>query len=225
MRDFWKANKSGDPIGAGLFNKLGTAYDDVNRFAVGQGLHMVHTPSMWCVSGDPPFAACSVEVICQTPNPSGTGVLAGIWNVRYRYWDEESSAWATDEDSTYELDVNDSNTSVAVGDKLTVYWHQQRGMFVPAGPLTLRGGCLAEQHPGRGEPFTLYLGSWDASANGWTYDTTLTVWAIDWRYGVPYPDEGATGLFIPRSSDYYGIIWEVVSLDCSSPGPCGEEQA
>ena len=84
----------------------------------------------------------------------------------------------------------------------------------------LRGACLSENHPGRGTPFTITLGIWDSADNEWKY-TGSGAMAIDWRYGVPYPEAGATGLFMPQPSDDYGTIWEVVSLDCTSPGePC-----
>lgn len=86
---------------------------------------------------------------------------------------------------------------------------------------SLTGGCLAENHPGRGTAFSVYLGIWDPDYDAWSYDTAKeTVKAIDWRYGVPYPDAGATGLFEPRGSTYYGTIWECVALDCESPGEC-----
>jgi len=80
------------------------------------------------------------------------------------------------------------------------------------------GGCLAEDHPGRGVVFAIWLGAWDATNHEWDYDETGDPEAaIDWRYGVPYPNQGATGLFISRASDTYGTIWEVVALDCEVP--------
>lgn len=88
--------------------------------------------------------------------------------------------------------------------------------------IGLVGGCLAEGHPGKGEPFDIYLGTWSSSSDGYSYDTGTTVKAIDWRYGVPYPDAGATGLFQARPSDAHGIIYDTVSLDCLSPGACGD---
>ena len=83
----------------------------------------------------------------------------------------------------------------------------------------IRGGCLAEDHPGRGTVFGIWLASWNSSTHSWTYDSSgdNSNPAIDWRYGVPYPDQGSTGLFTPRASDTYGIIWECVSLDCDVP--------
>lgn len=85
----------------------------------------------------------------------------------------------------------------------------------------LTGGCLYEDHPGRGIGFYIRLGVWDTAYDAWSYDPSEDpVWAIDWRYGVPYPAAGSTGLFEARGSDYYGTIWECVALDCESPGEC-----
>lgn len=90
-----------------------------------------------------------------------------------------------------------------------------------AAPTTLVELCLATAHPGRGTPFECYLGTWSPAINGWSYGSCAsTVWAIDWREGTPYPEAGSRGLFTPRASDYYGTIYECVSLDCSSPGEC-----
>ena len=86
----------------------------------------------------------------------------------------------------------------------------------------LRGACLSENHPGRGTAFNVLLGTWDSAIDEWVYTSGPSAKAIDWRYGVPYPESGATGLFTPRKSDAHGTIWECVSLDCSSPGEaCG----
>lgn len=90
--------------------------------------------------------------------------------------------------------------------------------------MAMVGGCLAEDHPGRGTVFGIWLGVWDSVNHEWDYTQTgYTEPAVDWRYGVPYPDQGATGLFVPRSSDTYGTIWEVVALDCEVPADhsCG----
>lgn len=86
----------------------------------------------------------------------------------------------------------------------------------------LRGACLAENHPGRGLEFEIHLGEWDPDDHRWVYDTENAAVAIDWRYGVPYPDAGTQGLFAPHDSTEHGTIWEVVDLDCESPGECGD---
>jgi hypothetical protein len=82
--------------------------------------------------------------------------------------------------------------------------------------------CLAEDHPGYGIVFTVKLMIWDAENNGHKPDPgdTDTHYAIDWRYGMQYPDAGARGLFIQRvgyCSGAYVDMYEVVSLDCETP--------
>ena len=124
---------------------------------------------------------------------SDTGAPCEIlWCEELSYSDEPEEVWAL---------VRISN------------WHQVSG---------LRGACLGEDHPGRGTPFSVILGDWDAADHIWVYDPNKAAVAIDWRFGVPYPGAGATGLFEARASDTYGTIWEVVALDCTSPGECGD---
>jgi len=145
-----------------------------------------------------------------------------------------------------------------------------RWILVVGGEQPIVGACLAEDHPGQGLPFEIYLGTWNPNCSSenscpecgreppwfphWDYDCSTgkgeipPVYAIDWRYDTPYPDAGATGLFVsrpvtpeqlsgtgsegtgPKGTDFEGgcligvtTIYEVVSLDCSSPGPCCEE--
>lgn len=108
------------------------------------------------------------------------------------------------------------------GDAGIASWDQgQRWRILCMEYQGLIGACLNENHPGRGTVFEINLGTWSSSLHKWVYSTGSPVEAIDWRYGVPYPTSGATGLFEARSSDTYGIIWECVSLDCESPGACG----
>lgn len=114
-----------------------------------------------------------------------------------------------------------------VGDAGLAVWDDcQKWLIVEMeGCCGLRGACLDENHPGRGVAFDICMGTWDptdASGGKWVYDCEDVQKAIDWRYAVPYPDAGATGLFEARESDEYGIIWEVVALDCLSPGDCGD---
>jgi hypothetical protein len=80
------------------------------------------------------------------------------------------------------------------------------------------GIFLAEDHPGRGIVFDVYVGTWDSATHDWTYPGTATYKAIDWRYGVPYPTQGAQGLAEWRDSDVYDDVLEVTSLDCEAPG-------
>lgn len=89
---------------------------------------------------------------------------------------------------------------------------------------------LAEDHPGWGEVFMCYKGIWHSDTCCWTWDCgdgcDDLVYAIDWFWAGEedweyYPDEGATGLFVPRACTTFGTIWECVSMDCESKGACG----
>lgn len=101
---------------------------------------------------------------------------------------------------------------------------QGRWLAVPFSPgVSLVECCLLEQHPGRGATFAVSVGVWDPSTNGWNYEGGVSGEGIDWRFGAPYPAAGARGLFVPRASGSNGVIYECVSLDCESPGPCGTE--
>ena len=115
--------------------------------------------------------------------------------------------------------------SVASGGDVSIVQHpgatgEQLCVVLFQRAFGLRGGCLAENHPGRGVVFNLTLGTWNATQMKWLYNVSPNVKAIDWRYAVPYPDAGATGLFQPKPSVTHGTVWECVALDCDSPGAC-----
>jgi hypothetical protein len=80
----------------------------------------------------------------------------------------------------------------------------------------LVGFCLAEDHQGYKAETDVYVGTWDGSE--WSYecgsDKIYTM--VDNRYGMPYPDEGSTGLGQWRENS----VIELVSLDCDTPGSC-----
>jgi len=80
--------------------------------------------------------------------------------------------------------------------------------------------CLAEDHPGRGIVFDIYLGVWDSSAHKWLYPDCTIYKCIDWDYGVPTPDTGARGFGMWKASDTHGQILHVLTMDCDTPGVC-----
>lgn len=102
-----------------------------------------------------------------------------------------------------------------------------RWIAIPMG-VGMKRVCLAEDHPGYGIVFTAYLGEWDPDTDSWDYgeseDEATLVHCIDYWYSIsgPYPGEGATGLAIPQSSTTYETLYEMVTMDCDSPGVCFE---
>lgn len=77
---------------------------------------------------------------------------------------------------------------------------------------------LAEDHPTRGIPFEVWLERWDPGTAMPMYDRSRTFRAIDWYYGVPYPEQCATGHARWKLDDQYGRILDVIGMDCESPG-------
>ena len=202
----------------------------------------------------PPESSCGIAwvrdrwVIVEAPKK-----LIGITTARipaavYTY---ASSAWSVVsgrgtvqlfEQSRENADANEYTPQLyADDDPVTMQWVNREPRPIPPGEILaavrnrshdwvmqiddpMTGGCLAGDHPGRGTAFDIHLGVWIAASTSWIY-LYDTVKAIDWRYGVPYPDAGATGLFVPRRDETNGTIWECVSLDCESPESCNTEEA
>ena len=87
---------------------------------------------------------------------------------------------------------------------------------------------LMEAHPGQGQCFDLLVGTWCPVEHQFRFDCDAEEFetGIDFHYGVPYPEEpGARGWFkrMPSAWTTSGYIYVCVSLDCESPGECGEE--
>lgn len=129
-----------------------------------------------------------------------------------RYWDADNGEWATNE--------SDEKAAVislgAMSESLPCYFNRQAGAWVPL-HLPLIRFELAEDHPGRGVVFGIYKGTWSESTHAYTYNSGTEFKGIDWFNGTTYPAIGATGLFLPKKSDTYGTIYEVVTMDCEAP--------
>jgi hypothetical protein len=123
------------------------------------------------------------------------------------------------DDSPVEMDWYNRSPRPIAGGVITAAIRDASHRWIARLEPSLVGCCLYEDHPGRGLVFQVTLGTWHPDHDQWIYDGGLA-YAIDWRHGVPYPPSGATGLFEQRPSTTYGTIWECVSLDCTSPGPC-----
>lgn len=165
-----------------------------------------------------------IAINSHTPIAAGGYGWVALEGVVYVLYDNDSTpangeAWGAQKDS---FEIKEGNIGcIILGDVDTEKGIVLVNLNPACGQGGLIGGCLAENHKGRGVVFEIYLGSWSAADHKWNYDTETEVKAIDWRYDVPYPNAGATGLFTPRASDTYGVIMETVALDCDTPGACG----
>lgn len=100
-----------------------------------------------------------------------------------------------EDDALFVAHSLDDSAAIPNDKLIEVFRHNKRDRWwtspVAGGTVGIE---LAQQHPGRGNRFLVYLGTWDPVATGWIYDRTQTYWAIDWRFDVPYPAAYATGL-------------------------------
>ena len=117
------------------------------------------------------------------------------------------------------------STSVRYTERRTRNSRSRRGRWGnPRGGRLIRF-CLAENHPGRGIVFEVYLGVWDPSDHTWSFQgcsASDKEKAIDWFNGGTHPDVGAQGWGVWKPSDEHGRILASVEIDCESPGPCCE---
>ncbi len=60
----------------------------------------------------------------------GDTVDSGLYLGRMRYFDPKDREWKN-RTKEWQIDASDTGQSLNVGDKLTVWWNQQRNMFIP----------------------------------------------------------------------------------------------
>ncbi len=124
---------------------------------------------------------------------------------------------------------NTSPSAVAEGSHFTAVRTKGGPWVATGGGLGLVRCCLAEDHPGYATRFTAYRGvrsssgvwSYGATVDDATLVTCIDYWNSDDR---PYPEQSATGLFLPHPSivptDLGGLLYDAVTMDCDCPGGC-----
>lgn len=85
--------------------------------------------------------------------------------------------------------------------------------------------CAAEDHPGRGVVFEVYIGTWNPATHNWTFPGCTTgdkYKCIDWFYSdtAIEPDAGFRGWGYWEPSNEHGKILVDVTSDCDSPEAC-----
>lgn len=207
----------GGPIGADRANLEGQVLERVAQMRPGSGMDGRHGGSVLQFGRTLDARLSTLKVTDDSDAPVYLGVL--------RQYNFQSDEWS-DGEKLWKIDAGATDSTLNEDDLVVAYYDRKRGAFIPVvAGIELIAFCLEENHPGRGVLFNIYLGVWNPNDHSWGYDTSTTYKCIDWRFGVPYPLVGATGLGIWRPSRVHGRILEVLSLDCSSPGACSEEDS
>ncbi len=145
--------------------------------------------------------------------------------------DEPDPEWSDDETKEWVIDANwrGSTLTLSVGNRIIVYWDEQRGAFIPIESTRLVELMLAEDHPGRFKVFKAYASTWCPNSNRYVFNCDHEcddwVFAVDNRFDVPQPGIGARGVFYTEPSTEHGIIYVCQSMDCDSPGSCASQAA
>jgi hypothetical protein len=170
-----------------------------------------------------PWAQVTLQITNTKVDDNDTDT-SGMYLGKMIHYAHSDAEWKDTKVKEWEIDGSGTTFPIMGEDeRVSCFWDIQRGMFVPMAPQFLQGICLNENHPGRGVLFDVHIGVRNKSDNGWDYYQTPLFKCIDWRFGVPFPNAGATGLAEWRWSNsvvYPNKILEVVSLDCDTIGPC-----
>jgi len=129
MRENISPKKKGDSLAASEINTLADLASRAGRFRVGTYLSSKHSGSYMSLSNKYPFD-CTVLIITNTKIYASDTDNSGLYLGKTRYYSYEQEAWATDE-AEWVIDARDTGTTYAVDNKLTAYWDEQRGTFVP----------------------------------------------------------------------------------------------
>jgi len=114
----------------------------------------------------------------------------------------------------------ETGTGTGASQRFQLIWRDKFGRwFAEKGAASTQLVELcAQEDAERNVVYDCLKGTWDPDLGLWCYDDAPTVKAIDHREGMPnYAEEGWKGLYQEMPSTEYGLIYVLVTLDCSRP--------
>ena len=177
MREIFPQKRKGDSLGAGHVNRLSDVATRFSRSRPGTNQYGRHS--------DGGFYSASLSPGLQLPlivsalsTTAVTGVTdandSGYYLVKQRYYNFDTNAWVTDDSGQWVLDATEgSGELLAVGDKVTGFWTDQRGAFL----LTAGGSGGSAVHFGQltGDVAHNATGTFTKYTDASTTGDTLTV--------------------------------------------------
>lgn len=197
MREIFPKKLRGDSLPAKQLNDIGQAVRQVSKSMNGSylsGREATIVPT-------PPFL--QIRAVIQE-------VLAdNLYTIHPRYYNHTDGEWVTDTlRGPFDLDVADLDGTVfIVGDKLDVYWHNQRNAYIPVSAsasqnrvVIAKGGAAEAESGGVPGSATMTIweksnGAWEATANtiiGYNFSSN----AIVANVFLVLVRDSASGLFI-----------------------------
>jgi hypothetical protein len=200
MRERFPHKRRGDPLSHGHVNDLSDVARRVSRPARGSFRTGRHGKTFMSQSALAPW---DQQLVVVQSDEGG-----GLYRVRIRWYNSDTPAWETDTSIEYDLDANDLDLDLRVGDKLVAYWDEQRGMFVPTGGSgggTLAGVLDTDLAPGG----TATMSVWEWNGSNWV-DTGDNETVHDWLLVTGQTVAAGRRVVAQR----IGSIWVVTAAQC-----------
>jgi len=138
MNEKFTALHAGDLLSARRVNRLGRVAERLAATRPGTNMLGRHSDQLVSQSAPPPWKQGIAEVVGQFLQDGAW--VDGLYEVSFRWYSYDEDEWKTEETferAVYNLDARDLGVVLLPYDRLMVFWDDQRGMFVPAGPVPL----------------------------------------------------------------------------------------
>lgn len=213
MREKFPHYKAGDRASASHLNKLS---DVARRVGAGGFGNFQYSAQLTIngTAGSPPSITEQAEV---------SEILnSQTYKIKIRYYSEETAQWKTSE-TEWTLDASDSGAEFQVGAVLQVYYHRQRGLFLPVGSTSSRqlkkiGVAIDDIEPGEKGWITIWRRDQNSELNpGNNSDDEIEAYH-DWITNDE-PILGGDEVFIEFFADEYDDegnlgIWRITGAEC-----------
>ncbi len=214
--DKYKKKKAGDRLSVGFINRLASAARTATTPAPGSFQNQRAGGSASGITQPPPHFQVLVEITNERINSSDKRT-SGLYLCKILYSTENSNSSSPDDvlwktiDKEWELDATATKTLLEKGGRLTAYWHQQRGMFIPVvnevPPIYFKLQKVLNEKA----TVKAWVLFWDVKSNSFKNPKEDTINVTDFRLEGFEAPKGTNGVAFARSGSN-GTVYEIVEL-------------